>query len=90
MTPYFDAVRIAIADPDEIYFDERSTKTKSPGVYVEAYYRRRVLTGRLETNVVFVSVKFVPASEGVEGFVQTALPANYPQRRMALVWKRTT
>jgi hypothetical protein len=89
LLPYFEAVRLAVADPDEIYIDEWSAQQKAPGVGVEAYYKYRVLTSRLRSKMLYVSVKFVPTGEGVQGYVQTALPVGHVQARMKLLWKKS-
>lgn len=88
MASYFEAVKLIIEDPDEIYFDEWSTQRKTPGAWVEAYYKRHVLTEGLQDKMLYVSVKFMPAEQGTPGYVQTALPNRRVSGRMILKWKK--
>lgn len=90
MLPYFHVVHLAIEDPDEIYFDPDSTQQKAQGVWVEAYYQHRLFTGKWQTKIVFVSVKFVPEVDGVQGYVQSAMATGRIQTRMVPQWKRST
>lgn len=80
---------MAIEDPDEIYFDEWSTQQKTSDVWVEAYYKRKVFAGFLRTKLLFVSVKFVPTTDGTQGLVQTAVPNRRVSGRMVLKWKKS-
>ena len=89
MSPYFDAVRLTVADPDEIYFDAKSTDEKAEGVWVEAYYKRRVIVHERGERILYVSVKFVPQIGGAQGFVQTAVLTERIQRRMVFTWRRS-
>ena len=88
MPPYFEAVRLTVEDPDEIYFDEQSTQQKATGARVEAYYKREILGANLIDEYLLVSVKFVPEPEGLCGYVQTALPQRRIPRKVTLLWKK--
>ena len=88
MPPYFEAVRLTIEDPDEIYFDEQATQQKATGARVEAYYKREILGTRLTDEYLLVSVKFVQELAGLRGYVQTALPQRRIPRRVTLLWKK--
>jgi len=88
MLLHFDAVRLTIEDPDEIYVDKQSTRQKAEGIWVEAYYKRHILTEDLQAGILYVSVKFVTINEGAVGFVQTALPNRHVQKRMVLQWTK--
>ncbi len=85
---YFDAVKQTIEDPDEIYFDDASTRNRITGAQIFAYYKRRVFVGLLRTKILYVSVKFVPEPRGTQGYVQTAFPVRALQKRMLRVWSK--
>lgn len=86
--PYFDTIKITIENPDEIYFDVKSTQTRSTGSQIYAYYRARLLTGEFENDMVYVSVKFVQENTQLQGYVQTAFSTNRVQKRMRRLWKK--
>ena len=88
MAPYVDAIRQTVEDPDEIYFDPRSTQIRKTGAQIYAYYRSEILTGLFQDKLAYVSVKIVQESSGLRGYVQTALSTSVVQKRMALIWTR--
>ena len=88
MHPYFEATRLTVEDPDEIYFDEESTQRKTAGAWVEAYYRRNVLSADLDDEYLLVSVKFFLEQGQPRGYVQTALPERRIPHRVRLIWKK--
>lgn len=83
-----DAIRLAVEDPDEIYFDAASTEKRKSGTQIFAYYKSSALTGLLGDNFVYVSVKFVPEPQELHGYVQTAFATRSVQKRMTLQWKK--
>lgn len=85
---YFDTIRITVENPDEIYFDAKSTEERSTGSQIYSYYRARLLTGALEKDMVYVSVKFVQEETQLQGYVQTAFSTNRIQKRMRQIWKK--
>jgi hypothetical protein len=88
LTEHFEWFRVAVADPDAIYFDADSTARKTPGTQVFWYYRTAPLPGKFKGNYVVVIVKIVLDAQGQRGFVESAMLPSRILNRLVLVWKR--
>lgn len=82
-------VRLAVQDPDAIYFDPDSTATKSPGTVVYWYYKSGVLAEKYQGNWVAVVVKVVSLDENQQGYVETAMLPSRVLKRLVLEWKKS-
>ena len=86
---HFEAVKLTLQDPDEIYFDPVSTKKKTPGTTVYWYYKSGLTKGPFAGNLVAVVVKVVLQADGTKrGYVQSALIPNQREKRLVLEWTR--
>jgi biotin carboxylase len=88
LAAHFDQVRIAVQDPDAIYFDPDSTAAKSPGTTVYWYYKGELLSGKFSGNWVAVVVKVVAANNLRQGYVESAMLPDRILKRLVLEWKK--
>lgn len=88
MREYFEAIEETISHPDEIYFDETSSRNRATGAEIYAYYKRNIFVGLLRTKTLYVSVKLITELGVVRGYVQTAFPTRSIQKRMIKVWSK--
>ncbi len=87
MSDYLESAQRAVQDPDEIYFDPATTKTrKGPRMYW--YYNFQLVSHETKQKYVAVIVKVVVETDGNQGYVQTALLTDRIQSRLALEWKK--
>ena len=86
---HFDQVRLAVQDPDAIYFDPTSTAEKTASTQVYWYYKSGPLTGGFSRNWVAAIVKVV-FEIGTErkGYVETAMLPRRVLKRLVLEWKK--
>jgi hypothetical protein len=86
---HFDQVRLAVQDPDAIYFDPASTADKTPGTQVYWYYKGGLLSGQFSGNWVATIVKVVIESGAQrKGYVETAMLPRRVLKRLVLEWKK--
>jgi len=89
LAAHFKEVRLAVQDPDAIYFDPDSTADKTPGTLVYWYYKGGLLSGKFAGNWVAAVVKIVTESDNVQrGYVETAMLPRRILKRLVLGWKR--
>lgn len=86
---HFDQVRLAVQDPDAIYFDPTSTAEKTLGTQVYWYYKSGLLSGKFSQNWVatIVKVAFETDTER-KGYVETAMLPRRVLKRLVLEWKK--
>ena len=85
---YLEQARITTEDPDEIYYDHRSTEPRLPGARVYWYLKSGLLTGKLADDHLAVVVKIIVEKQASQGFVSTVLPIDKPMKRLVLEWKK--
>lgn len=85
MQDQHDAVKIAAASPDEIYFDPETT-SKRDGAKIYMYYKRIRVAPK--TKFIVVVVKIVVENESDQGYVQSAWSPYRIQKRLVREWKK--
>lgn len=85
---YFEQARLTAENPDEIYYDPKSTESRMTDAKVYWYMKSGLLTGKLAEDRLAVVIKVVVEEEGSQGYVSTVLPIDKPMRRLVLEWKR--
>ena len=88
VVPYFDAIKMTAADPDDIYFDPESTTRRGDAAQMFAYYKSNVLSGAAADDFMTVIVKVVVEPRGRQGYVQTAYIIGRVLRRLVPEWKK--
>lgn len=89
LAAHFDEVRLAVQEPDAIYFDPDSTADKAPGTRVYWYYKGGLLSGKFSQNWVATIVKVViEAGDQQRGYVETAMLPRRVLKRLVLEWKK--
>lgn len=85
---YLEQARLAVEMPDEIYYDPKSTESRTTGAKVYWYLKTGLLTGKLAEDYMAVVVKVVVEEGDSKGYVSTALPIDKPMKRLVLEWKK--
>ncbi|MBI3914769.1 MAG: hypothetical protein HY327_11380 [Chloroflexi bacterium] len=88
MAPFFDAVRLTAQDPEEVYFDPKSTESRTTGAKIYRYYRGELPSGEEAGKMTAVVVKVVSEAGGNSGYVETAFVTDRVPKRLVLEWKR--
>jgi hypothetical protein len=86
---YLEQARLAVETPDEIYYDPKSTESRTTGAKVYWYLKAGLLTGKFAEDYMAVVVKVVVEAGDSRGFISTALPIDKPMKRLVLEWKRS-
>jgi hypothetical protein len=87
---HFDEVRLAVQEPDSIYFDPDSTAEKTAGTSVYWYYKAGLLKGKFARSWVATVVKVVVESPvTTQGYVETAMLPRRVLKRLVLEWKKS-
>ncbi len=85
---YLDQARIVAQDPDEIFYDPKSTTTRTTAAKVYWYFKSGLLTGKLAEDRLAIVVKVVVEQEDLQGYVSTVLSVDKPMKRLVLEWKK--
>ncbi len=86
---FFDQVRLAAQDPDEIYFDPVSSSQRTPGTKIFHYVKRGILPARYSLHWVVTVIKVVIEPDDVaRGYVESATLRKKFPKRVVLEWKR--
>mgnify|MGYP005842135145 CR=1 FL=1 len=89
LAEHFEEVKLTVQEPDEIYFDPISTRSKAPGAKIYWYYKSKLARGRFAGNFVAVAVKVVLEVDGTRReYVQSALIPDRKEKLLILEWIR--